>query len=101
MSAKRQHHKKNHNTAEFGQNLCTGKEVRAVILLGILFLFIFFGLLGIAVRLAWGFLKFITGVGLFCACPLLFLLLLMTGTLNFGVVLIILLALCGIGFHRG
>ena len=72
-----------------------------MILLGLLFFVIFFGLIGLAVRLAWGLLKFFAGVGLFCACPLLFLLLLFTGSLDFGIVLFLLLVLCGIGFHRG
>ena len=66
----------------------------------ILFIALFIGLIGLAIRLAWGFLKFITGVGLFLVCPILFIVLLATHTLNFGIVLLILLGICGVGFGR-
>ena len=45
----------------------------------ILMFMLFAGIISIGIKLAWGALKFTFGLGLFCLCPLLFVLIVLLG----------------------
>ena len=64
-------------------------------MLGMIFLFVvlFFGILRVALRLAWGTAKFLFGLGLFFFCPLLFVIAVMLGWLGHMWIPILIVAL--------
>ena len=59
------------------------------------------GIVSIGIRLAWGTAKFVFGLGLFCLCPVFFLVAVLLGGFS-GIWLPILIVglLCGRGFIR-
>ena len=67
----------------------------------ILMMMLFFGILRIGLKMAWGSAKFLFGLGLFWFCPLLFLLAVLLGGFSHSWLLIVLIGLlCGRGFVR-
>ncbi len=72
-----------------------------MILLTIAGIFIFIGILRLAVAFTWGLFKVLFGVGLFLFCPALFVILLITGLLSGGwLLLLILIGIFGFAFHH-
>lgn len=70
------------------------------IIIAVLFIMLFFAILKAAFKFAWGAAKFIFGLGLFFACPLLFVILAAMGLLGNMWILILIVALfCGGGFR--
>lgn len=68
----------------------------------LLMLILFIGVLFIGLRLAWGLVKILFGLGLFWFCPLLFVLAVLLGGFPHIWLLILIIALiCGCGFTRG
>ncbi len=59
------------------------------------------GVIGFAVRLAWGVTKFVFGLGLFCICPLLFIVVVLLGGFStLWLPILIIGLLFGRGFGR-
>ena len=70
-------------------------------LLMILILMILIGVISAGIRLAWGIVKFLFGLGLFWCCPVLFLLSVLFGAFAHSWLLILIVAvLLGRGFAR-
>ncbi len=68
----------------------------------LLMLILFIGILFIGLRLAWGLVKILFGLGLFWFCPLLFILAVVLGLFPHTWLLILIIALiCGRGFIHG
>lgn len=72
--------------------------ILAVIILGIILTLI---VIRVALKLAWGLVKLLFSLGLFALCPVLFILLVILGILGNGWWIVLLIAaLCGIGFGK-
>ena len=72
--------------------------ITALVLLGV---FLVFLVIRLALKLAWGILKFFFSLGLFAVCPILFILMGVLGILGTGWWIILLIALfCGLGFKN-
>ena len=72
-----------------------------IIAIVIIAVFLTLLILRLALRLAWGILKFLFSLGLFALCPVLFLLLGVLGLLGSGWWVILLIAVfCGVGFGK-
>lgn len=67
----------------------------------ILMVMLFIGVISIGIRLAWGAMKFLFGLGLFWFCPLLFVLAVLFGGFSHTWLLIVIVGLLfGSGFRR-
>ena len=72
-----------------------------IIALTVFAVFLILLVIRLALKLAWGLLKIIFSIGLFALCPILFIVLGVLGLLGSGWwVILIIAALCGIGFGR-
>lgn len=70
------------------------------IIIAALFIMLFFGIVKVALKLAWGATKFIFGLGLFFVCPLAFVILAATGLLgNMWIAILIVALICGFNFR--
>lgn len=70
-------------------------------LIMILMFMLFIGVIRVGLRLAWGLTKFVFGLGLFCLCPLLFILVVFLGAFShLWLPIIIIGLLLGQGFRR-
>ncbi len=67
----------------------------------VLTIMLLFGVISAAIRLAWGITKFLFGLGLFCFCPILFVVIILLGGFShLWLPILIVGLLCGKGFSR-
>ena len=72
-----------------------------LISLFVLFIMLLVNIISLAVRMAWGVTKFVFGLGLFCVCPLLFILVVLLGGFSsMWLPIVILGVLFGGGFRK-
>lgn len=72
-----------------------------ILLIGIIAVALLFGLLKVTFRLAWGLIKIMFGVGLFVACPILFIIAAALGLFgSLGIVILIIAVVCLIGMRK-
>lgn len=72
-----------------------------LISLFVLFIMLLVSIISLAVRMAWGVTKFVFGLGLFCVCPLLFILVVLLGGFSsMWLPIVILGVLFGGGFRK-
>ena len=72
-----------------------------LISLFVLFIMLLVSIISLAVRMAWGVTKFVFGLGLFCVCPLLFILVILLGGFSsMWLPIVILGVLFGGGFRK-
>ena len=64
-----------------------------MLIITILFLVLFFGVIRFGLRLAWGLVKILCGIGLFAFCPALLAAMLIFGFFGHGIIPMIILAL--------
>lgn len=71
-----------------------------VMIMGLFFIMLFFGIIRMAFRFAWSLTKFFFGLGLFFVCPLLFVTLMFFGILgNLWIPILIFAIILGGGFR--